>query len=80
MTTNDTTVTPADDFAADLRALARQSRELIDTLAQSTRGTSLRAGYREPFPWGTSSARDLVALLVKLANDETHTTEQEPSA
>jgi hypothetical protein len=85
----DTTVAPtADDFAANLRASARQAPELIDTLAQSVRGTSLRAGYREPFPWGTSSARDLVALLVKLAapvgpaslaNDDTHTTEQEPT-
>jgi hypothetical protein len=70
----DTPDTTADDFAANLRASARQARELIDTLAQSTRGTSLRAGYREPFPWGTSSARDLVALLVKLAHDDTYTT------
>jgi hypothetical protein len=90
--TTDAPVTPANDFAADLRALARQSRELIATLAASVRGTSLRAGYREPFQWGTSSARDLVALLVKLAAEpqpdpdtaepqpDPDTAEQEPAA
>jgi len=79
---NETDNTTADDFAANLRALARQSRELIETLAASTRGTQLRLdGQPRPFLWGTSNARDLVALLVKLANDDTHTpTEQEPAA
>ena len=75
----DTPDTTADDFAANLRASARQARELIDTLAQSVRGTSLRAGYREPFPWGTASARDLVALLVKLAAEPQSETEQTPN-
>lgn len=72
-----TTVTPAAaDPLADLRASARQARALIDTLQQSTRGTQLRLdGQPRPFLWGTASARDLVALLVKLASDNTDTTD-----
>lgn len=69
--------TTADDFAANLRASARQARDLIETLAQSVRDRQLRAGFREPFQWGTSSARDLVALLVKLAAEpQTEGTQQ----
>ena len=75
----DTPDTTADDFAANLRASARQARDLIDTLQQSTRGTQLRAGYREPFAWGTASARDLVALLVKLAAEPQPETEAAPN-
>jgi len=77
----DTPDTTADDFAANLRALARQSRELIETLAASTRGTQLRLdGQPRPFLWGTSNARDLVALLVKLAAEPQTETEGNPNA
>lgn len=76
----DTPTTTADDFAANLRASARQARDLIDTLAQSTRGTQLRLdGQPRPFLWGTSSARDLVALLVKLAAEPETETEGTPN-
>lgn len=72
-TTPDTT---AADFAANLRASARQARDLIDLLAQSVRGTQLRLdGQPRPFLWGTSNARDLVALLVKLAAEPQTETE-----
>ena len=78
---NETDNTTADDFAANLRALARQSRELIETLAASTRGTQLRLdGQPRPFLWGTSNARDLVALLVKLAAEPQTETEGNPNA
>lgn len=71
--------TTADDFAANLRASARQARDLIETLAASTRDRQLRAGFREPFQWGTSNARDLVALLVKLAAEPQAETEGTPN-
>jgi len=78
--TTDTPDTTAGDFAANLRASARQARDLIDTLAQSVRGTQLRLdGQPRPFLWGTSNARDLVALLVKLAAEPQTETEQTPS-
>ena len=76
----DTPDTTAADSAADLRASARQARGLINMLAQSVRGTQLRLdGKPRPFLWGTSNARDLVALLVKLAAEPQTETEQTPS-
>lgn len=67
--------------AADLRASARQARALIDALALSTHGRHLRSvGQPQPFPWGTSSARDLVALLVKLASDTADATDTAATA
>jgi hypothetical protein len=67
----------AADPMAELRASARQARALIDTLAQSTRGTQLRLdGQPRPLLWGIASARDLVAVLVKLASDTSDTTDK----
>ncbi len=74
----DTTIAPADDFAANLRALARQSRALVDTLAQSTLGTQLRLdGPPRPYLWGAPNARDHDALQVKLAAEPQPETETE---
>lgn len=71
---------PMHDTPQTLTAQAHEARALIATLAQSMRGTQLRSGGSRPLLWGTASARDLVALLVKLANDDTHTTAEGDAA